>query len=176
MDNKHASYAADAACNGGRMVYVHAAVTGRRLQGDGLWKIKSQGSQGRRNPKISFKDVAGLDEEKEELEEIVDFLKRPQKYIELGARIPKGVLLVGPPGTGKTYLSKAVAGEAGVPFYSISGSDFVEMFVSRSVKGKDLFEQAKTAPSIIFIDEIDAVGRRRGARTRRRTRRERADA
>ncbi len=115
--------------------------------------------------KITFDDVAGLKEEKEELEEIVDFLRRPKKYQELGARIPKGVLLVGPPGTGKTYVTKAVSGEAGVPFYSISGSDFVEMFVGVGAsRVRDLFEQAKkNAPSIIFIDEIDAVGRRRGA-------------
>ncbi|NMA86781.1 MAG: ATP-dependent metallopeptidase FtsH/Yme1/Tma family protein [Tissierellia bacterium] len=114
---------------------------------------------------ITFDDVAGLKEEKEELEEIVDFLKSPRKYLEIGARIPKGVLLVGPPGTGKTYLSKAVAGEAGVPFFSISGSDFVEMFVGVGAsRVRDLFEQAKkNAPCIIFIDEIDAVGRRRGA-------------
>ena len=136
---------------------------GSKVMGFGKSKAKMHKEEGA--PKIAFKDVAGLDEEKEELEEIVDFLKRPQKYIELGARIPKGVLLVGPPGTGKTYLSKAVAGEAGVPFYSISGSDFVEMFVGVGAsRVRDLFEQAKkTAPSIIFIDEIDAVGRRRGA-------------
>ena len=115
--------------------------------------------------KITFADVAGLDEEKEELREIVDFLKSPRKYIELGARIPKGVLMVGPPGTGKTYLTKAVAGEAGVPFFSISGSDFVEMFVGVGAsRVRDLFEQAKkNSPCIVFIDEIDAVGRRRGA-------------
>lgn len=114
---------------------------------------------------VTFADVAGLEEEKEELEEIVDFLKSPRKYLEIGARIPKGVLLVGPPGTGKTYLSKAVAGEAGVPFFSISGSDFVEMFVGVGAsRVRDLFEQAKkNAPCIVFIDEIDAVGRRRGA-------------
>ncbi|NLW23440.1 MAG: ATP-dependent metallopeptidase FtsH/Yme1/Tma family protein [Tissierellia bacterium] len=114
---------------------------------------------------VTFNDVAGLEEEKEELKEIVDFLKHPRKYIEIGARIPKGVLLVGPPGTGKTYLSKAVAGEAGVPFFSISGSDFVEMFVGVGAsRVRDLFEQAKkNAPCIVFIDEIDAVGRRRGA-------------
>jgi len=136
---------------------------GSKMMGFGKSKAKIHKEEG--TPKIAFKDVAGLDEEKEELEEIVDFLKSPQKYIELGARIPKGVLLVGPPGTGKTYLSKAVAGEAGVPFYSISGSDFVEMFVGVGAsRVRDLFEQAKkTAPSIIFIDEIDAVGRRRGA-------------
>jgi len=114
---------------------------------------------------ITFADVAGLEEEKEELKEIVDFLRSPRKYIEIGARIPTGVLLVGPPGTGKTYLSKAVAGEAGVPFFTISGSDFVEMFVGVGAsRVRDLFEQAKkNAPCIVFIDEIDAVGRRRGA-------------
>ena len=113
---------------------------------------------------ITFKQVAGLMEEKEELEEIVDFLKNPVKYRELGARIPKGVLLVGPPGTGKTLIAKAVAGEAGVPFFSISGSDFVEMFVGVGAsRVRDLFEEAKkNAPCIIFIDEIDAVARRRG--------------
>lgn len=114
---------------------------------------------------INFDDVAGLEEEKEELEEIVDFLRNPRKYTEVGARIPTGVLMVGPPGTGKTYLSKAVAGEAKVPFFSISGSDFVEMFVGVGAsRVRDLFENAKKhAPAIIFIDEIDAVGRRRGA-------------
>jgi cell division protease FtsH len=115
--------------------------------------------------KLTFADVAGLDEEKEELEEIVDFLKFPKKYRNLGARIPKGILLVGPPGTGKTYISRAAAGEAGVPFFTISGSDFVEMFVGVGAsRVRDLFEQAKkNAPCIVFIDEIDAVGRRRGA-------------
>lgn len=114
--------------------------------------------------KISFKNVAGLDEEKEELREIVDFLKNPKKYLMVGARIPKGVLLVGPPGTGKTLLARAVAGEAGVPFFSISGSDFVEMFVGVGAsRVRDLFEDAKkNAPCIVFIDEIDAVARRRG--------------
>ncbi|BES65968.1 ATP-dependent zinc metalloprotease FtsH [Gottschalkiaceae bacterium SANA] len=114
---------------------------------------------------VSFADVAGLEEEKEELAEIVDFLSHPKRYIQLGARIPKGILMIGPPGTGKTYLSKAVAGEAGVPFFSISGSDFVEMFVGVGAsRVRDLFEQAKkNSPCIIFIDEIDAVGRRRGA-------------
>jgi cell division protease FtsH len=116
------------------------------------------------NKTTTFKNVAGLDEEKEELKEIVDFLKSPKKYIQVGARIPKGVLLVGPPGTGKTLLAKAVAGEAGVPFFSISGSDFVEMFVGVGAsRVRDLFEEAKkNAPCIIFIDEIDAVARRRG--------------
>jgi cell division protease FtsH len=115
--------------------------------------------------KVTFKDVAGLDEEKENLQEVVDFLKEPKKYINVGARIPKGVLLVGPPGTGKTLIAKAVAGEAGVPFFSISGSDFVEMFVGVGAsRVRDLFEEAKkNAPCIIFIDEIDAVGRRRGS-------------
>jgi cell division protease FtsH len=115
--------------------------------------------------KTTFADVAGADEEKEELQEIVEFLKNPRKYNELGARIPKGVLLVGPPGTGKTLLARAVAGEAGVPFFSISGSDFVEMFVGVGAsRVRDLFEQAKkNSPCIVFIDEIDAVGRQRGA-------------
>ena len=115
--------------------------------------------------RVTFKEVAGLNEEKEDLQEVVDFLKNPKKYIELGARIPKGILMVGPPGTGKTYLSRAVAGEAGVPFFSISGSDFVEMFVGVGAsRVRDLFEQAKkNSPAIIFIDEIDAVGRKRGA-------------
>jgi cell division protease FtsH len=115
--------------------------------------------------RVTFKDVAGVDEAKEELEEIVEFLKQPKKFIEIGARIPKGVLLVGPPGTGKTLIAKAVAGEAGVPFFSISGSDFVEMFVGvGAARVRDLFEQAKkNAPCIVFIDEIDAVGRQRGA-------------
>ena len=115
--------------------------------------------------KVTFDDVAGVDEEKEELEEIVEFLKNPKKFTDMGARIPKGVLLVGQPGTGKTLLAKAVAGEAGVPFYTISGSDFVEMFVGVGAsRVRDLFEQAKkNAPCIVFIDEIDAVGRQRGA-------------
>lgn len=115
--------------------------------------------------KVTFEDVAGADEEKAELAEIVDFLKQPKRYIEMGARIPKGVLLVGPPGTGKTLLAKAIAGEAGVPFFSISGSDFVEMFVGVGAsRVRDLFDQAKkNSPCIIFIDEIDAVGRQRGA-------------
>ena len=118
-----------------------------------------------REKEITFEQVAGLEEEKQELAEIVDFLKNPEKYTELGARIPKGVLLVGPPGTGKTHISKAVAGEAGVPFFSISGSDFVEMFVGVGAsRVRDLFDDAKrNAPCIVFIDEIDAVGRRRGA-------------
>ena len=115
--------------------------------------------------KVTFKDVAGLEEEKAEIEEIVDFLKQPKKFVDLGARIPKGILMVGPPGTGKTLLAKAISGEANVPFFSISGSDFVEMFVGVCAsRVRDLFEQAKkNAPCLVFIDEIDAVGRRRGA-------------
>jgi len=118
-----------------------------------------------RHSKVTFADVAGVDEEKQELEEIIDFLKFPKKYFEIGARVPKGILLVGPPGTGKTLLAKAVAGEAKVPFYSISGSDFVEMFVGVGAsRVRDMFRVAKqTAPCIVFIDEIDAVGRQRGA-------------
>ncbi len=144
----------------------------KQSQGGGTGKAMSFGKSKARmvkdddpSKKITFADVAGLDEEKEELSEIVDFLKNPAKFARLGARIPKGVLLVGPPGTGKTYLSKSVSGEAGVPFFSISGSDFVEMFVGVGAsRVRDLFDQAKkNAPCIIFIDEIDAVGRRRGA-------------
>ena len=128
----------------------------------GKARVKSQSDEKR---KWTFADVAGADEEKEELREVVEFLKRPQKFNELGARIPKGVLLVGPPGTGKTLLAKAVAGEAGVPFFSISGSDFVEMFVGVGAsRVRDLFDKAKkNSPCILFIDEIDAVGRQRGA-------------
>ncbi len=115
--------------------------------------------------KVTFADVAGAEEEKEELSEIVDFLKRPQNYTAMGARIPKGVLLVGPPGTGKTLMARAVAGEAGVQFLSISGSDFVELYVGVGAsRVRDLFDQAKkVAPAIVFIDEIDAVGRQRGS-------------
>lgn len=128
-------------------------------------KSKARVLNGAEKAKVTFKDVAGVDEEKEELEEIVEFLKTPKKFTDMGARIPKGVLLVGQPGTGKTLLAKAVAGEAGVPFFIISGSDFVEMFVGVGAsRVRDLFEQAKkNAPCIIFIDEIDAVGRQRGA-------------
>ncbi len=133
-----------------------------KQMGFGKAKIKNMTDEKR---KTTFADVAGADEEKEELKEIVEFLKDPKKYNELGARIPKGVLLVGPPGTGKTLLARAVAGEAGVPFFSISGSDFVEMFVGVGAsRVRDLFDQAKkNSPCIIFIDEIDAVGRQRGA-------------
>src|SRR5690554_5517359 len=118
-----------------------------------------------KNTGKTFEDVAGVDEAKHELEEIVDFLKDKEKYGRLGGRMPKGILLVGPPGTGKTLLAKAVAGEAGVPFFSISGSEFVEMFVGvGAARVRDLFEQArKAAPAIIFIDELDALGRARGA-------------
>ena len=135
---------------------------GGKEMNSGKAKIKNTNDEKR---KTTFEDVAGADEEKEELEEIVEFLKAPDKYNKLGARIPKGVLLVGPPGTGKTLLARAVAGEAGVPFFSISGSDFVEMFVGVGAsRVRDLFEQAKkNSPCIIFIDEIDAVGRQRGA-------------
>jgi len=141
-----------------------------RAQGGGNGKMMNFGKSRARvaepgKNKITFEDVAGADEEKEELQEMVDFLRNPRTYIDMGARIPKGVLLVGPPGTGKTLLAKAVAGEAGVPFFSISGSDFVEMFVGVGAsRVRDLFDQAKrSAPSIVFIDEIDAVGRHRGA-------------
>jgi cell division protease FtsH len=142
----------------------------QQAQGGGGSKVMSFGKSRARmitdkDKRVTFNDVAGADEEKEELQEIVEFLKYPKKFLELGARIPKGVLLVGPPGTGKTLLAKAVAGEAGVPFFSISGSDFVEMFVGvGAARVRDLFEQAKkNAPCIVFIDEIDAVGRQRGA-------------
>lgn len=139
---------------------VRQAGGGTRLNNFGKANIKNQSKK-----KNTFKDVAGADEEKQELAEIVDFLKNPKKYNDIGARIPKGVLLMGPPGTGKTLLAKAVAGEAGVPFFSISGSDFVEMFVGVGAsRVRDLFETAKkNAPAIVFIDEIDAVGRQRGA-------------
>jgi cell division protease FtsH len=142
----------------------------QQAQGGGGSRVMSFGKSRARmitdkDKRVTFNDVAGADEEKEELKEIVEFLKYPKKFIELGARIPKGVLLVGPPGTGKTLLARAVAGEAGVPFFSISGSDFVEMFVGvGAARVRDLFEQAKkNAPCIVFIDEIDAVGRQRGA-------------
>ena len=151
------------------LMLVAFVVLFSRMQGGG-GKMASFGKSKAKmsldgDKKVTFADVAGCDEEKEELEELVDFLRTPQKFTALGARIPKGVLLVGPPGTGKTLLAKAVAGEAGAPFFSISGSDFVEMFVGVGAsRVRDLFDQAKKhAPSIIFIDEIDAVGRRRGA-------------
>ena len=133
----------------------------------GFGKIKTKTLVEDEKRKTTFKDVAGCDEEKAELEELVEFLKNPESFTELGARIPRGVLLVGPPGTGKTLLARAVAGEAGAPFLSISGSDFVEMYVGVGAsRVRDLFEQAKKkAPSIVFIDEIDEVGRHRGAGT-----------
>lgn len=153
---------------GGMIIFV-ITMMNRQMSGGGNNKMMNFGKSRARmstdaDKKVTFKDVAGLKEEKEELEEIVDFLKDPQKYTKVGARIPKGVLLVGPPGTGKTLLAKAVAGEAGVPFFSISGSDFVEMFVGVGAsRVRDLFEEAKkNAPCIVFIDEIDAVARRRG--------------
>ena len=138
-----------------------AGGSGSKMMNFGKSRAKLMADNGR---KMTFRDVAGLSEEKEELEEIVDFLRNPKKYIEVGARIPKGVILEGPPGTGKTLLAKAIAGEAEVPFFTISGSDFVEMFVGVGAsRVRDLFEEAKkNAPSIIFIDEIDAVARRRG--------------
>ncbi len=152
----------------GSMVFVFFMFM--RAQGGGNGKVMNFGKAHARvnepgKNKVTFADVAGADEEKEELQEMVDFLRNPRTYIEMGARIPKGVLLVGPPGTGKTLLAKAVAGEAGVPFFSISGSDFVEMFVGVGAsRVRDLFDQAKrSAPAIVFIDEIDAVGRHRGA-------------
>lgn len=152
----------------GALVFFYIMMM-RQARGGGAGGMMNFGKAKPHNPeegvKVTFEDVAGADEEKEELVEIVDFLKDPQKFNGLGARIPKGVLLMGPPGTGKTLLAKAVAGEAGVPFFSISGSDFVEMFVGVGAsRVRDLFDQAKkNAPAIIFIDEIDAVGRQRGA-------------
>ncbi len=140
---------------------MRSAGGGSKVNNFGKANVKNQS----KNSKKTFADVAGAEEEKVEMSEIVDFLKNPKKYYEIGARIPRGVLLLGPPGTGKTLLAKAVAGEAGCPFFSISGSDFVEMFVGVGAsRVRDLFNQAKkNAPSIIFIDEIDAVGRHRGA-------------
>ena len=139
-------------------------VSKQNTQAFSFGKSKARLHQGERTA-VTFKDVAGVDEAKEELQEIVDYLKEPRKFQILGARIPRGVLLVGRPGTGKTLLARAVAGEAGVPFYSISGSDFVEMFVGvGAARVRDLFDQAKkNAPCITFIDEIDAVGRHRGS-------------
>ncbi|HZD23416.1 MAG TPA: ATP-dependent zinc metalloprotease FtsH, partial [Acidimicrobiia bacterium] len=148
----------------GFMVFIFMQMQGggNRVMQFGKSRAKLVGKE---QPKVTFDDVAGLEEAKEELQEIKDFLANPDRYREMGAKIPKGVLLFGPPGTGKTLLARAVAGEAGVPFMSISGSDFVEMFVGvGAARVRDLFEQAKqSAPAIIFIDEIDAVGRHRGA-------------
>ena len=144
---------------------MSATMTSETNKTLGFGKIKTKNAENDEKRKTTFKDVAGCDEEKEELEELVEFLRDPQRFTDLGARIPKGVLLVGPPGTGKTLLARAVAGEAGAPFLSISGSDFVEMYVGVGAsRVRDLFEQAKKkSPAIIFIDEIDAVGRHRGA-------------
>ena len=143
------------------MKKMSAGMGNDKAMGFGKAKIKKQSDDKR---KTTFADVAGADEEKEEMSELVEYLKDPKKFNDLGARIPKGVLLVGPPGTGKTLLARAVAGEAGVPFFSISGSDFVEMFVGVGAsRVRDLFDQAKkNSPAIVFIDEIDAVGRQRG--------------
>ena len=163
VDQLPALYCDNAALPGA-VVPADAVPIRRKQQGDELCKSRARMSEPGRN-KVTFADVAGADEEKEELQEMVDFLRNPKNYLAMGARIPKGVLLVGPPGTGKTLLAKAVAGEANVPFFSISGSDFVEMFVGVGAsRVRDMFEQAKkAAPSIVFIDEIDAVGRHRGA-------------
>ncbi|MGI5989326.1 MAG: ATP-dependent zinc metalloprotease FtsH [Lachnospiraceae bacterium] len=146
------------------MIRRQGANSGANAQMMNFGKSRAQKVESSKNP-VTFNDVAGLKEEKEDLSEIVDFLREPARYTKLGARIPKGVILTGPPGTGKTLLAKAVAGEAGVPFYSISGSDFVEMFVGVGAsRVRDMFEEAKkNAPCIVFIDEIDAVARRRGA-------------
>ena len=150
----------------GVWVYFMNRMQGRRPW-RGLWDLENQKQKmlTEKQGRVTFDDVAGIDEAKEELEEIVEFLRNPQKFSRLGGKIPKGALLVGPPGTGKTLLARAIAGEAGVPFFTISGSDFVEMFVGVGAsRVRDMFEQAKkNAPCIVFIDEIDAVGRNRGA-------------
>ena len=148
---------------GGLTIYLVRAMMGNG-KGGTLDFGRSRAKLNQEGGKVTFKDVAGLNEEKEEVKELIDFLKSPKKFTKLGARIPKGVLLVGPPGTGKTLLAKAVAGEAKVPFYYISGSDFVELFVGVGAsRVRDMFKQAKqNAPCLIFIDEIDAVGRQRG--------------
>ena len=149
----------------GALIFLFYIMMNQGGNGKAFQFAKSRAKMVKGDKKVTFEDVAGLEEEKQELEEIVDFLKDPRKYKELGARIPKGILLVGPPGTGKTYISKAAAGEAGVPFFTISGSDFVEMFVGVGAsRVRDLFDQAKkNAPCVVFIDEIDAVGRKRGS-------------
>ncbi len=149
----------------GALIFLFYIMMNQGGNGKAFQFGKSRAKMVKGDKKVTFDDVAGLEEEKQELEEVVDFLKAPKKYKELGARIPKGILLVGPPGTGKTYISKAAAGEAGVPFFTISGSDFVEMFVGVGAsRVRDLFDQAKkNSPCIVFIDEIDAVGRKRGA-------------
>ncbi|MFL2803698.1 MAG: ATP-dependent zinc metalloprotease FtsH [Dehalococcoidia bacterium] len=149
---------------GGLLIFMMRQAQGSTSQTFSFGKSKAKKYE-TDNPEVSFTDVAGVDEAKEELQEVVEFLKSPQKFLELGAKIPRGVLLMGPPGVGKTLMARAVAGEAGVPFFSISGSEFVEMFVGVGAsRVRDLFEQAKKdAPCIVFIDEIDAVGRQRGA-------------
>ncbi|HEU5422763.1 MAG TPA: ATP-dependent metallopeptidase FtsH/Yme1/Tma family protein, partial [Nitrolancea sp.] len=149
---------------GGMIILMMRQAQGSNNQAMSFGKSRARMFTGTK-PTVTFGDVAGVDEAKEELAEVVEFLKYPDKFASLGARIPRGVLLVGPPGTGKTLLSRAVAGEAGVPFFSISGSEFVEMFVGVGAsRVRDLFDQAKrNAPCIVFVDEIDAVGRQRGA-------------
>ena len=149
---------------GAILIFMMRQAQGSNSQAMNFGKSRARMFTGNK-PTVTFADVAGVDEPKEELEEVVEFLKYPEKFASLGARIPRGVLLVGPPGTGKTLLSRAVAGEAGVPFFSISGSEFVEMFVGVGAsRVRDLFDQAKrNAPCIVFVDEIDAVGRQRGA-------------
>ena len=159
-----ASYILPIILIGGLFWFIFRQAQGSNNAAMAFGKSKARMFSGE-HPTVTFEDVAGIDESKEELKEVVEFLKEPQKFIQLGARIPKGVLLVGPPGTGKTLLAKAVSGEAGVPFFSISGSEFVEMFVGVGAsRVRDLFEQAKRhSPCIVFVDEIDAVGRQRGA-------------
>ena len=149
---------------GALLFFLFRSARGANTQAFNFAKSRARLASGNK-PTITFADVAGVDEAKGELQEIVEFLKSPQKFLALGARIPRGVLLVGPPGCGKTLIAKAVAGEAGVPFFSISGSEFVEMFVGVGAsRVRDLFDQAKrNAPCIVFVDEIDAVGRHRGA-------------
>ena len=159
-----ASYIVPVLLIGGLFWFIFRQAQGSNNAAMAFGKSKARMFSGE-HPTVTFEDVAGVDESKEELKEVVEFLKEPQKFIQLGARIPKGVLLVGPPGTGKTLLAKAVSGEAGVPFFSISGSEFVEMFVGVGAsRVRDLFDQAKRhSPCIVFVDEIDAVGRQRGA-------------
>jgi cell division protease FtsH len=149
---------------GGLLLFMLRQAQGSNNQALSFGKSRARLFTGDK-PTVTFQDVAGVEEAKEELREVVEFLKEPEKFVALGARIPKGVLMVGPPGTGKTLMARAVAGEAGVPFFSISGSEFVEMFVGVGAsRVRDLFEQAKkNAPCIVFVDEIDAVGRHRGA-------------
>ena len=149
---------------GGLFFFLMRQAQGSNSQAMSFGKSKARMFTGDK-PTVTFQDIAGCDEAKEELKEVVEFLKEPQKFAALGARIPKGVLLIGPPGTGKTLMAKAVSGEAGVPFFSISGSEFVEMFVGVGAsRVRDLFDQAKrNSPCIVFVDEIDAVGRQRGA-------------